>query len=211
MLKPRIIAFIGTVGAGKTTHMKLLAEHLRSNRLKVKITWLKVGHLWAYPFYMLASMGWPIFKNKWIFKMWVVLDMLAISLKFLISIWIPLKVGRIVLVEEYLPAIVADYLHIARINGYLPRDIWGLPFIYRLAMLAPFTSVFLDADDNVLRERWRLRGTPNEKPGYIFMQRKLLLPLTKLLSRSFIYIDTSDSTVKEINYALKEHLVRLSP
>jgi len=40
-----------------------------------------------------------------------------------------------VLVEEYLPAIVAEYLHIARSNGYLPRDIWGLSFIYRLARL----------------------------------------------------------------------------
>jgi len=211
MLQSQVIAFIGTVGSGKSTQMKLLAEYFKSNGLKTRITWFKVGNYWAYPLYKIASTGRPIFKNKCLFKLWMILDMFAISLKFLISIWLPSKVGYTVLVEEYLPSIAADYLHIARINRYSPKDVWAIiTLIYKLSILVPFSSVFLDANDIILRERWKLRGTPNENPNYLFMQRKLLLPLAKLLSYHLVYINTSDRTVKEINHRLKAHIIRLT-
>ncbi|MEM0216796.1 MAG: hypothetical protein QW612_04565 [Candidatus Bathyarchaeia archaeon] len=210
MSNPYLIAFVGTVGSGKSTHMKLLAANFRSKGLKVKVTLLKVGNLWAYPLYKMASIGWPIFKNRCLFKLWIFLDILAVSLKFLILIWLPFKAGHIVLVEEYLPAIVADYLHIARINGHPPKGVIAtIAYIHRLAILAPFTSVFLNANDTILKERWKLRDTPSEKPEYLSMQRKLLLSLTKLLSHHTIYIDTSDSTVKDISHSL-EYLIKLA-
>ncbi|MEM4005297.1 MAG: hypothetical protein QXM43_06635 [Desulfurococcaceae archaeon] len=87
---------MGTVGAGKSTHMKLLVADLRSKELKVKTTQLRVGNLWAHPLYKAALMGRPIFKNKCLFKLWIILDTIAISFKFLISIWFPFKAGYIV-------------------------------------------------------------------------------------------------------------------
>ncbi len=210
MLKPCVIAFLGPVGSGKSTQMRLLAKDLKAMGFDVKVVQFKTGNLWAYSLYRVASAGWPILKNRHLFKLWMILEVLAISFKFLIWIWLPLKARRIILVEEYLPAIAADYLYIARINGHQPKDVRVIiSYVYKLAVLVPFISVFLDADNSVLKKRWKLRGTPDEKTGYISMQRKLLPLFVKLLSQSFIFLNTSDSTIKEINYRLREHLIRL--
>ena len=207
--KSRIIAFVGLVGTGKSTHMRLLAEYLKSRGFKVRMSLLKVGNLWAWPLYKLASMGLPIFKRKYLFKLWVVLDVFAISLKFLVFVWIPLRMGYTLLIEEYLPAIVADYIHIARINGHSLKYVRiAIAFMYRLAKLLPFTSVFLDADYTTLKKRWRLRGSPDEKVEYLLMQRTLLFSIAKSLSQSLIYINTAYSTIKEVHHMLIEKLVR---
>lgn len=204
MPKTNVIAFVGTVGAGKSTGIIFLDKYFKFKGFKVKITQFKVGNLWAYPLYKLASMGLPIFRNNFLLKLWIILDIFAISLKFLISIWLPFKAGRIVLVEEYLPATIADYIHIARINGYKLKDVRGIiAYIYRLSASVPFTSIFLDANDVTLRKRWKLRGTPDEKPDYLIMQRKVLFSLTKLLSSHLVCINTSNSTLKEVSRFLR--------
>jgi len=138
----------------------------------------------------------------------MILDIFSIFLRFLITIWLPLKAGYVMLVEEYLPAIAADYLYIAKINGYSPKDVKTITTLaYKLSMYVPFTSVFLDAEDGMLKIRWKLRGTPDERSEYIFMQRKLLLLLAKFLSRYFFYINTSGKSISEVNYRIRKYLV----
>jgi len=44
---PRVIAFVGSVGAGKSTHIGLLASRFSKNGLKVRTTSLKTNHLLA--------------------------------------------------------------------------------------------------------------------------------------------------------------------
>jgi len=48
MLQPQVIAFIGTVGSGKSTYMKLLYSKLKQKGLRTKISFLKTGHLLAF-------------------------------------------------------------------------------------------------------------------------------------------------------------------
>jgi len=48
MSRPHIIAFLGTVGSGKSTQMKLLASELKRRKIKVRASFLKTGHIFAY-------------------------------------------------------------------------------------------------------------------------------------------------------------------
>jgi len=41
-------SFYGTVGSGKSTQMKLLASELKRKGTKVKLSFLKTGHIIAY-------------------------------------------------------------------------------------------------------------------------------------------------------------------
>ncbi|MBS7612610.1 hypothetical protein KEJ27_10520, partial [Candidatus Bathyarchaeota archaeon] len=46
--RSHIIAFLGTVSSGKSTQMRLLASELKRRKTKVKTTFLKAGHIFAY-------------------------------------------------------------------------------------------------------------------------------------------------------------------
>ena len=85
---------------------------------------------------------------------------LNIFLRFLITIWLPLKAGYVALVEEHIPAIAANYLYIAKTNGLSPKDVRTITTLaYKPSVYVPFTSVFLDAGDDMLKTQWKLRGT----------------------------------------------------
>jgi len=48
MSQSRVIAFTGTVGSSKSTHMKLLCSKLKRKGLKTRVSFLKTGHLFAF-------------------------------------------------------------------------------------------------------------------------------------------------------------------
>jgi len=50
---PRVIAFFGPDGAGKSTQAKLLIEFLKKNGIKVKSAWIRSTHTFAYLLWML--------------------------------------------------------------------------------------------------------------------------------------------------------------
>jgi thymidylate kinase len=45
MPQPRVIVFTGTVGSGKSTHVKILYSKLKQRGFKARISFLKRGHL----------------------------------------------------------------------------------------------------------------------------------------------------------------------
>ena len=214
-MQTKVIVFIGTVGSGKSTHMKLLYSKLKQKGLNTKVSFLKTGHLFAFvlesflakmlagnrkdvfPIRALVEEKPYIFKK--IFRLWLDLDLISIVIKFLAEIYLPLKLGYIVLVEEYIPATISDYIYLSKIIDFpLKMNSFAIKFLLTLMNLCnPTQIVFLDARDDILVFRWKMRGSFNERADYILMQRTLLLQLSKKLSCKFLYINTGTKTIEK--------------
>lgn len=223
-MKHRVIVFLGTVGSGKSTQMRLLASYMRGRGFRVRVAFLKTGHLLAYVLEVFLARllvgrrgvrplralieGRPWIARR-LFRLWASLDAVSISMKFLFSVYIPVRLGFVVLVEEYIPAIVADYVYLSRVLGVPLRALSSLlGLVLRLFRLGgPIGVVFLDADNRVLELRWRRRGSPTERLDYLKMQRTILRRLAEAMSEGrFVYIDTAGRSVRETH----EEIVRLA-
>jgi thymidylate kinase len=226
MSQPRVIAFIGTVGSGKSTHMKLLCSKLRQRGMRARMSFLKTGHLFAFIIEVLLARivaskrkdTFPIralFEEKpdlfrRIFRLWLDLDLISITLKFFASIYLPLRLGYIVLVEEYIPATVSDYVYLSKIIDFpFKANSFAINYLLRLMKLCgPTQIIFLDAKNDELKRRWKLRGSFNEREDYLQMQRTLLLQISRRLSSmNFIYIDTGAKTLVETQKLIMSQLL----
>jgi len=214
MFRPHLIVFLGPVGSGKSTQMMLLYLKLKQKGLKAKMSSLKIGHLFAFilgiflvkivasrrkdvfPIRALVEEKPHLFKR--LFRLWLGLDLISITIKFLVGIYIPLKLGYTVLVEDYLPATISDYIYLSRILSF-PMKVrsFAINYLLKLMSLNPTQIIFLDAESDELTYRWKLRGSFDEKEDYIRMQRSILLKVSKKLSHKFLYIDTGTKNVKE--------------
>jgi len=224
IIKPRLIVFLGTVGSGKSTQRALLASYLSRKGVKVKVATLKTSHLIAcllevilarilasrrkdvYPIRALLEEKPHFFKK--VFKLWLALDIISVAVKFLFSIYIPLKLGYVMLVEEYIPATISDYIYLSRVVGFtLKSQSFTVTFPLRLMQLGgPTQMVFLDAENSELKSRWKHRKSFNERHDYLCMQRTLLLSLSKSLSHALIYINTSNQTIEQTHRLILDFL-----
>jgi thymidylate kinase len=124
-------------------------------------------------------------------------------LRYLATIALPRKLGCILLVEEYIPGTVADYLfwwNIIERKHELSAAF--LNFAQRLFYKnEQMTTIFyLDGAICKLMERITLRNTYTEELDYIKMQRSILLNIARDFSSvdRFHYIDTSNMHVPEV-------------
>lgn len=204
--------------------MKLLAFKLKTRELKVKTTFLKRGHLFTY-LLEIALVRLLVGKKKKectirtiveerpnlfkrLFNLFLILDLMSIFGRFLFKVYFPKKLGYIIIVEEYIQATIADYIYLARVLRLPLKTI--PPVVSFMQKLLRFggsmQTIFLDAPNAVLKKRWSYRMSLNERPAYLQMQRCLLLSISKKLSSSFLYIDTSSSNIEETHKLIMNYL-----
>lgn len=218
MKKPRLIVLMGTVGSGKSTQVKLLASELRKKGLKVKTVSMKTNHLFAH--FLSLILAWFLIKSRKdprrahvralvedrpeifrkVFELWIALDLFSILIRFLLTIFLPMRLGYTVLVEDYIPATIADYAYFSEVLGFSSR--FSSFVVTVVSMLIPAASstkwVFLDAEESMLNSRWKNRRSIVEKPDYLQMQRNRILFQSKALSScEVLYIDTTDQSVRD--------------
>ncbi len=226
MIPGRLIVFAGTVGAGKSTHLRLLHQHLVKRGVNTKKACLKTGNLMGYAFLKILSSMLVVKKSDvplitvinesypTLFRacgfLFTLIDALSLVVKDLISIKLPLMLGRFVLVEEYLPATVLDYLILFRVRKVISRKSFNIIYKLCASLSASCTqgqnvTFFFDASNDVLFKRYRSRGSFMEKRLYLDMQRRLLPHLySRLLGGQIVFIDTSSNSIPDVQQLLRE-------
>jgi hypothetical protein len=208
--------------------MKLLQCALETRNQKTKVTFLKRGH---YIVNVLEALLARLFSSgrkdlhpvarlveerpyilRKLFKLWIDLDVICIYAKFLLNIYIPFKSGFVVIVEEYIPATLADYIYLAKAIEQSPKVLmWASKMLSRLLPLCkPTVAIYLDAKDKSLSSRWFERKSLPETSGYLEMQRTLLPSLlNSMLQGCVLKIDTSEKTIEETQILIYNCLLDL--
>ena len=103
---------------------------------------------------------------------------------------IPLFLGRIVIVEDYVPRIIADYVY--ALDSNVKRFLWIIVYWLKLySRLGPVKRFYLYADYAELMKR---RGVCVEPYDYILVQGHVY-ELLSMVYRDSVVIDTSKNSI----------------
>jgi len=204
-LPPRLIAFFGPDGAGKSTHVKLLVNHFQSRKNNVRKAWIRAPHTLAYllsrflvkigfcrvilnPFGKKTKLP-AVHLNRWIRLFWSALELVSVIPIILFRVYIPLFLGYTVIAERYVVDTIVTVAYYTNDLGFLQSRTARI-----LLSFVPKKTVFihLDSDNSTIIKR---RGHIVDSHDFIKFQRMGY----KMMGNSVeaMFIDTSNLSVEQ--------------
>ncbi|XHH08913.1 MAG: thymidylate kinase [Candidatus Bathyarchaeia archaeon] len=192
-----IICFFGSDGSGKTTLSRFLAERLKDDEFKVKLSWMRGTHTLASVLALFFSKckvfqgsDNPYYKiavPKPLRRLWQLIEFVSMLPVLLAKFLLPNAFGYTVIAERYLLDFVAWVATTTNNQGYLKS--LDAHFLIALTFKAT-VRVYVTADFSEL-----VRRRADTSPVFIRNQQKLYCKLATAVDA--YTLDTTNKSVNE--------------
>lgn len=202
---PRLIAFFGPDGSGKSTHVEFLVNHFQSHKIRVKKAWVRSPHTLAYllscffvkiGFSRLVSnpfgrkKRYPAVHIGRSFRLfWSLLELVSVMPVIIFRVYIPLLLGYTVIAERYVVDTILTIAYFTQDLGFLQSQTAKL-----LLRFIPERTLFiyLDSDYSAIVNR---RGPLVESYDFIRFQRAGYQMVANSVGATSI--DTTNNSVEQ--------------
>jgi hypothetical protein len=203
----------GDVGAGKSTHARLLVRYLNVIGRRAVYRRVKTFHLAHILLVLVLLIRYRsrvilrackyyspirilyVHDRRLLTKLFTLislLNLIGLLLRSLIQLHLVKAFNRVIVVEDHIVGYTNDMVYFFSALkgdvGMKAKRLWLLGFNYLMRIVEDWNTVivFFFADLEVLRERWRRRGTAEEFLEYILAGRVAFRILSNLIEAHYI-------------------------
>lgn len=193
---PKLISFFGPDGAGKSTQVRILRDHLMSRGFHVRKVWIRSPHTLAFlltqimyrvglyrvatnPFGVTAKQ--PLVNDRLVSRrLWAFIEIVSVMPLILFRVYLPLWFGYTLVAERYIADTIVTVSYFVGDESFL---VGRGARLLRLFVPENTVFIFLDSGFDTILER---RGREAEPREFIEFQRRAYHNMSKVLNAEVI-------------------------